>query len=55
MIIIGGGPTGLFAPFCGESFMIKDPVLAKEWQPAAYSYELTDRPVQVYILEERVV
>lgn len=35
--------------------MIKDPVLAKEWQPAAYSHELTNQPMQVFILEERVV
>ncbi len=35
--------------------MIKDLVLAKEWLPAAYSHDLTDQPLQVTILEERVV
>ncbi len=34
--------------------MIKDLVLAKEWLPAAYSHDLTDQPLQVTILEERV-
>ncbi|MGM0876955.1 MAG: Rieske 2Fe-2S domain-containing protein [Bacillota bacterium] len=35
--------------------MVKDPVLAKDWLPAAYSHELADQPMQVMILEERVV
>jgi phenylpropionate dioxygenase-like ring-hydroxylating dioxygenase large terminal subunit len=35
--------------------MAKDPVLAKDWQPAAYSHELADDPMQVVILGERVV
>ncbi|MGP7818788.1 aromatic ring-hydroxylating dioxygenase subunit alpha [Niallia sp. 01092] len=35
--------------------MFKDPVLAKFWQPAAYSHELTDKPMQVYVLGERIV
>lgn len=34
--------------------MIKDRVLAKDWLPAAYSHELTDQPMQVMILGERV-
>ncbi|MGG3661076.1 Rieske 2Fe-2S domain-containing protein [Bacillus gobiensis] len=35
--------------------MAKDPVLANDWQPAAYSHELTDDPMQVVILGERIV
>lgn len=35
--------------------MAKDPVLAKDWLPAAYVHELTDKPIQVILLEERVV
>lgn len=35
--------------------MLKDPVLANDWQPAIYSHDLIDRPMQVVILGERVV
>ncbi|MFT8322908.1 MAG: aromatic ring-hydroxylating dioxygenase subunit alpha [Bacillus sp. (in: firmicutes)] len=35
--------------------MFKDPVLASNWQPVAYSHELTEKPMPVVLLEERIV
>ncbi|WP_141603509.1 aromatic ring-hydroxylating oxygenase subunit alpha [Terrilactibacillus laevilacticus] len=32
-----------------------DPVLASEWLPIAYAHDIADQPIQVTILEERVV